>query len=118
MSIDEFNHIFYPSSVAIIGASPDFKRLGYHCLLSLVKGQFKGKIYPIHPSLPEISGFKAYPSIKAIPDKIDLAIIVVRASLVPSLLRECAEEGVKGVVLITAGFKEMRIKPEPNFKLK
>jgi len=110
MSIDEFNHIFYPRSVAIIGASPDFKRLGYHCMLSLIKGRFEGRIYPVHPSLPEISGFKAYPSIKAIPDKIDLAIIAVRASLVPSLLRECAEEGVKGVVLITAGFKEIEDK--------
>lgn len=104
---DDFNPIFYPNSVAVIGASPDFKRLGYHCMSSLIMSQFKGKIYPIHPSLPEISGFKAYPSIKAVPDKVDLAIIVVRFSLVPSILNECIEKGVKGVILITAGFKEI-----------
>ena len=104
---DDFNPIFYPNSVAVIGASADFKRLGYHCMSSLIMGQFKGKIYPIHPSLPEISGFNAYPSIKAVPDKVDLAIIVVRASLVLSILNECIEKGVKGIVLITAGFKEI-----------
>ncbi len=86
---DDFNPIFYPNSVAVIGASTDFKRLGYHCMSSLIMSQFKGKIYPIHPSLPEISGFNAYPSIKAVPDKVDLAIIVVRFSLVPSILNEC-----------------------------
>lgn len=103
---DHFNSIFYPSSVAVIGASPDFNRLGYHCMSSLIMGGFPGKIYPIHPSLSEIMGFKAYPSIKAAPGEIDLAIIAVRSSLVPALLIECAERGVKGVVLITAGFKE------------
>ena len=107
---DEFNPIFYPRSVAVIGASPDFKRLGYHCLASLIMSRFPGRIYPIHPSLSEISGFKAYPSIKAVPDKVDLAIIAVRTSLVLSILNECAEKGVKGVVLITAGFKEIEDK--------
>jgi len=109
-TLDEFNPIFYPDSVAVIGASPDFNRLGYHCMSSLIMSQFKGKIYPIHPSLPEISGFKAYPSIMAVPGKVDLAIIAVRNSLVPSILNECIEKGVKGVVLITAGFKEIEDK--------
>jgi acetyl-CoA synthetase (ADP-forming) len=103
---NHFNSIFYPSSVAVIGASPDFNRLGYHCMSSLVMGKFPGKIYPVHPSLSEIMGFKAYPSIKAAPGEIDLAIIAVRSSLVPALLIECAEKAVRGVVLITAGFKE------------
>jgi len=107
---DEFNPIFYPHSVAVIGASPDFKRLGYHCMSSLIMGRFLGKVYPIHPSLSEISGFKAYPSIKAVPEEVDLAIIAVRTSLVPFILAECAEKGVKGVVLITAGFKEIEDK--------
>ena len=71
---------------------------------------FPGKIYPIHPGLPEIDGFKAYPSIKSIPGEVDLAIIVVRATLVPPILNDCAEKGVKGVVLITAGFKEIEDK--------
>ena len=103
----QFNSIFYPDSVAVVGASPDFKRLGYHCMESLIMSEFPGRIYPIHPSLPEISGFKAYPSIKVVPDEIDLAIIAVRTSTVPSILNDCADKGVKGVVLITAGFKEI-----------
>ena len=104
---DKFNPIFYPDSVAVIGASTDFNKLGYHCMSSLIMSKFPGKIFPVHPTLAEISGFKAYPSIKAVPGKIDLAIIAVRSSLVPSILNECAEKGIKGVVLITAGFKEI-----------
>jgi len=107
---NRFNIIFYPHSVAVIGASTDFKRLGYHCMKSLIMSHFPGKIYPIHPSLPEITGFKAYPSIKAVPGEVNLAIIAVRTSLVPSILNECAEKRVKGIVLITAGFKEIQDK--------
>ena len=106
----EISPIFYPRSVAVIGASPDFKRLGYHCMKSLLMSHFPGKIYPIHPALSEISGFKAYPSIKAVPGKVDLAIVAIRTSLVPSILEECIEKGVKGIVLITAGFKEIEDK--------
>lgn len=102
----DLNSVFCPRSVAVIGASPDFSRLGYHCMSSLIMGGFSGKIYPIHPSLPEIMGFRAYPSVRAAPGEVDLAIIAVRSSLVPALLIECAEKGVKGAVLITAGFKE------------
>jgi acyl-CoA synthetase (NDP forming) len=79
-------------------------------MLSLILSQFPGRIYPIHPSLPEISGFTAYPSIGSVPNKVDLAIIAVRTSLVPSILAECIEKGVRGVVLITAGFKEIEDK--------
>lgn len=103
---DHCNWMFYPRSVAVIGASPDFGRLGYHCMKSLIMSRFPGKIYPVHPSLSEIDGFKAFPSIKLIPGQVDLAIIAVRTALVSQVLNECAEKGVKGVVLITAGFKE------------
>ena len=108
--MEAISSFFKPSAVAVIGASPDFKRLGYHCMSSLIVSQFKGRIYPIHPSLPEISGFTAYPSIGSVPDEVDLAIIAVRTSLVPSILAECIDKGVKGIVLITAGFKEIEDK--------
>ena len=104
---NRFSSLFYPHSVTVVGASPDFKKLGYHCMKSLIMSGFPGKIYPVHPRLPEIDGFKAYSSVKSVPGKVDLAIIAVRSSLVPQLLNECAEIGVKGVVLITAGFKEI-----------
>lgn len=104
---EEFDPLFYPDSIAVIGASEDPNRLGFHCLLSLVKGGFGGRIYPINPHLSQVHGLKAYPSLKLVPDKIDLVIITVRASSAPSLLNECAEKGVRAVVLITAGFKEI-----------
>lgn len=104
--LEEFQPLFHPTSVALVGASADPAKFGYHCLQSLLKGDFKGSIYPVNPSLKEVCGLKAYPSVKDIPDKVDLAIIIVATALVPQVLTECGEKGIKGVVLITAGFKE------------
>jgi acyl-CoA synthetase (NDP forming) len=105
---EEYKPIFYPDSIAVIGASKNPRKLGYHCLTSLVKGGYDGKIYPVNPNLSEVYGFKAYPSIGAIPGKVDLAIIVVPRHLVPSMIKECAAKGVRGIILITAGFKEAK----------
>jgi acetyl-CoA synthetase (ADP-forming) len=105
--MDEFKALFNPDSVAVIGASPDFKRLGYHCLRSLLMSGFPGEIYPVHPKLAEILSLKAYPSVISVPAKIDLAIVAVRTPIVRSVLQECIEKGIKGIVLITAGFKEI-----------
>lgn len=112
---EAFAPLFYPNSVAVIGASEDPNKLGFHCLSSLVKGGFHGRIYPVNPRLSEVYGLQAYPSLKRIPDKVDLAVITVRASLASSLLNDCAEKGVRAVVLITAGFKE--IEDETGAKL-
>ena len=72
--------------------------------------QFPGNIYPIHPSLPEINGLKAYPSIALVSGEVDLAIIAIRTALVPTALNECIQKEVKGVILVAAGFKEMEDK--------
>lgn len=104
--LEEFRALFYPKNIAVVGASKNPKKLGYHCLTSSVKGGFQGRIYPINPNLTQVYGFKAYPSVKAVPDKVDLAVIVVPNLLVPAIMKECAEKEVKGIVLITAGFKE------------
>jgi acyl-CoA synthetase (NDP forming) len=104
--LEEYKPMFYPATIAVIGASKNQRKLGYHCLTSLVKSGFKGKIYPVNPNLSEVYGFKVYPSVRDIPDKVDLAVIVVPRHIVPSLIKECAEKSVKGIILITAGFKE------------
>lgn len=104
--LKEYKPVFYPATIAVVGASKNPQKLGYHCLTSLVKSGFKGKIYPVNPKLSEVYGFKAYPSIKDIPNKVDLAIIAVPRYVVPGIVKECADKGVKGIVLITAGFKE------------
>ncbi len=105
-AMKKFKPVFYPDSVAVVGASKDARKFGYLCLKSLVNSEFQGSIYPINPGSSEILGLKSYPSIKSIPAKVDLAIIVVPAELVPSVLQECSHKGIKGAVIITAGFKE------------
>jgi len=99
--------MFNPGSVAVIGASDNSDKLGFHVMKSLNKGGFTGKVIPINPGSPEIWGLKAYPSLNDYADRIDLTIVVVPAKLVPSVFTECVEKGIKGIVLITAGFKEI-----------
>jgi len=99
--------IFKPSSIAVIGASEDERKIGHVVFRNLVEQGFKGKVYPVNPKRREILGIKCYPSIKDIPDRVDLAIIVIPARGVPSVVKDCAEHGVKGLVVITAGFREI-----------
>jgi len=99
--------MFNPKIVAVIGASDNPGKLGFHVMKSLINGGFTGKIIPLNPGSPEICGLKAYLSINDYAGKIDLAIVVVPAKLVPGVFTECVEKGVKGIVLITAGFKEI-----------
>lgn len=107
MMYKKMGKLFSPGSVAVIGASDSFDKLGYHVMKSLVHGKYRGSIYPVNPKAEEVWGIKAYPSVKAIPNEVELAVIVVPASLVPSTLRECGKKMVQGVVVITAGFKEI-----------
>lgn len=99
---------FQPRSVAVIGASSDPKKLGYAVLKNLIEGGYvkRGKVFPINLKAPEILGFKAYPSVLEVPEKIDLAIIVVPYPNVPDALRTCGEKGIPGAIVISAGFRE------------
>jgi len=99
--------MFNPKTVAVVGASDNPGKLGFHVMKSLINGGFSGKIVPLNPGSSEIWGLKAYPFINDYTDKIDLAIVVVPAKLVPGVFTECVEKKVKGIVLITAGFKEI-----------
>ncbi len=101
------NFIFYPDSVAVIGASEDEKKIGHVVFRNLLYQGFKGKVYPVNPKRKEILGIKCYPSVTDIPDKVDLGIIVIPAKGVPLVIKDCATKGVKGVVVITAGFREI-----------
>jgi len=99
--------IFKPNSIAVIGASEDEKKIGHVVFRNLVKQGFEGKVYPINPKREEILGIKCYPSVKDLPERVDLAIIVIPAKGVPSVIKDCAEAGVKGLIVITAGFREI-----------
>ena len=102
----EFEPIFYPKSVAVIGASAkEFKFSGRY-LKTLLEFGFKGKVYPVNPRETEVAGLKAYPTVLDIPESIDFAIISVPAKFVPSVLEECLAKGVKAAEVFTAGFSE------------
>lgn len=98
--------IFRPKSVAIIGASTRKGTLGREVFDKLLRGEFNGPVYPVNPKAKYLHSVRAYPRISAIPDQVDLAVIIVRKELVLDIVKECAEFGVKGLVVLTAGFKE------------
>ncbi len=102
--------MFNPGSVAVIGASDNPGKLGSHVMRSLTEGKYPGRIYPVNPGKNEIMGIKTYPSLLQIPESVDLSVIALPAESVPKTVVECGEKGVKGIVLITAGFKEIEDK--------
>lgn len=103
----ELDQLFSPSSIAIIGASQDIDKGGGFILHGLLEGGFKGKLYPVNPKQTEIMGLKSYPSILDIPEEVDEAIIAVAARIVPRVMAECAQKGVKFAVVHSAGFSEL-----------
>ncbi len=107
--LKQFQSIFYPKAVAIIGASNDPAKFGNIILNALLEIGFTGKIYPVNPDSPEINGLKAYSSIKEIPDEVDLGIITIPAPLVLNFLIDCIQKGLKGVEILSSGFKETDI---------
>ena len=102
-SLDAF---FQPASVAVIGASRRRGSLGREILHNIIEYEFNGKLFPVNPEAEFIHSIKCYPSVRAIPDEVELAIIVVPRTAVLDVVRECGEKGVKGIVVISAGFKE------------
>lgn len=99
--------IFEPDSIAIVGAAREEGKLGNIVLRNIISSGFKGKIYPINPKADEILGLKCYKNVKDIKDDVELAIFLVKGPLVPPLLKEVAEKGVKAAIIISAGFKEI-----------
>src|SRR5687767_8027561 len=96
--------LFAPQSIAIIGASETAGSVGRALVENL--RSFRGEVYLINPNRSEVLGARAYPSIAALPRKVDLAVIATRASAVPGVIGECARAGVPGAIIISAGFRE------------
>ncbi len=107
MMIAKLKELFCPESVAVVGASNSFDKLGYHIVKSLVQGDYGGRIFPVNPTGQEIWGIRSYPALSDVPETVDLAVIAVPARFIPEILHECGRKMVKGAVLITAGFKEI-----------
>ena len=107
MGIEKLNHIFNPKRIAVIGASERKGSIGAKILKNLIGVGFKGGVYPVNTFRQTIQGIPAYPNIGKIPRKIDLAIIATPAHTVPQLIEECGEAGVSGVIINSAGFREV-----------
>ncbi|RMF01566.1 MAG: acetyl CoA synthetase subunit alpha, partial [Bacteroidetes bacterium] len=103
MNLDK---LFNPQTIAVIGASNSEGSVGYALIRNLVGSGFKGTVYPINFKHKSIYGIRAYPKLRDTRDEIDLAIIATPSATVPELVEECGQVGVKGLVIISAGFKE------------
>lgn len=97
---------FKPRSVAVIGASEREGSVGRSLLRNLISSLFGGTVFPVNPKRASVLGIKSYPAIGAIPEAVDLALVATSASTVPHVMSECARAGVKGAIIISAGFKE------------
>ncbi|MCJ7729196.1 MAG: CoA-binding protein, partial [Sedimentisphaerales bacterium] len=102
-----FAGFFNPQSVAIVGASREKGKVGHEILTSLISAGYKGRIFPVNPNAGEIERLRCYPDLESIGEIPELVIIVVPAKIVPEVMRQCAKVGVKSVIIITAGFKEV-----------
>ena len=105
--VEQLDHIFYPRSVAVVGASANPEKVGFMCVGNLLEAGFGGRVYPVNPGLAQLFGLKAYPSVSAIPGEVDLAMVVIPAELTVSTIEECVAKGVKGTILISGGFREV-----------
>ena len=99
--------ILKPSTVAVIGASRTPHSIGHQVVANLVQYGFTGAVYPVNPKARAINAIRAYPTLGEVPDQVDMAVIVVPRDHVIPVVQDCADHGVKGVVVISAGFKEM-----------
>jgi acetyl coenzyme A synthetase (ADP forming)-like protein len=99
--------ILQPRSIAVIGASQKRGTIGHEIFRNLLNGGFNGPVYPVHPTAHHVASVPAYPTVSAIPDPVDLAVIVVPAHDVGGVVDECGAKGVRGLVVISAGFAEI-----------
>ena len=98
---------FSPKSVAVVGASREEGKTGHSTISNIVKYGFPGEIYPVNPRASEIMGLPSYPSLTSIEGEIDLAVIVIPPKFILDTIDECAKKGIKSVIIISAGFKEV-----------
>ncbi len=103
---EQLDKIMRPKSIAVVGASTKEHTIGSDIMKRLQEYKFTGKIYPINPKGGVIEGLQAYTTVNEVPEDIDLAIIVVNSKFVLSTIDQCNEKGIKGLCIITAGFKE------------
>ncbi|MFZ5631489.1 MAG: CoA-binding protein [Bacillota bacterium] len=102
-----WDSLFYPSSIAVVGASPDLFKPGGNVLANIRAGGFKGAVFPVNPKHTEINGWRCFPDLASVPGPVDLAIIAVKSPQVIPALQECAARGTGAVIVFSSGFGEV-----------
>ncbi|AOY59507.1 acetate--CoA ligase family protein [Desulfococcus multivorans] len=105
--MNKLDAIFSPQSVAVIGASSTPGKVGHDIFANILRGGFKGVLYPVNPTARSILSVKAYPSVTDIPDPVDLAMIILPPKLARTAVADAIQKGVKGIVIVSAGFREV-----------
>ncbi|MGD2067351.1 MAG: acetate--CoA ligase family protein [Gemmatimonadota bacterium] len=103
----DLDRLFRPRSIAVVGASRRKGTIGWQILHNLLTHGYQGVVYPVNPNARAIHSIPAFPSVEAIPDEVDLAVLVVPKQHVLAVVDDCGRKGVKSLVVITAGFKEV-----------
>jgi acetyl coenzyme A synthetase (ADP forming)-like protein len=103
----DLDSLFAPKSIAVIGASNRQGSVGRAVFTNILLNEYKGTVYPVNPKDRSISGVRSYPSVQDLPESVDVAVVVVPAAAVLAVTEECGKKGVKGLIVISAGFKEV-----------
>jgi acetyltransferase len=106
MNIQTLDKIFKPQRIALVGVSPNPKSVSGRILANLTGGGFRGVVYPVSPSVEAVMGIPCFPNAAALPKTPDLGILCAAAAQVPALVRECGEAGIRGLIIVSAGFRE------------
>ncbi|HRE28610.1 MAG TPA: CoA-binding protein, partial [Anaerolineales bacterium] len=104
MSTRNLDKIFKPERVAVIGASDNPSSVGYNVLHNMIGTGYKGAVYPINPKRDSVQSIPAFPDLASLPKVPDLAVICTPSTTVPGLVRQAGEAGIRGIVIISAGF--------------
>jgi acetyltransferase len=107
MNVHKLDRIFNPQRIALIGVTINPKSVGGKVLSNLVGGGFRGVVYPVNPDHEAVLGIQCYPNVESLPKTPDLGVICTAAEKVPGLVRECGEAGILGIIIMSAGFKEI-----------
>ncbi|RLC15312.1 MAG: CoA-binding protein, partial [Deltaproteobacteria bacterium] len=105
--MDKLDAIFAPETIAVIGASTQKGKVGHDIFANILAGGFTGTLYPVNPKAKSVLSVKCYTSIATIPDPIDLGMIILPPKLALQAVKDCIAKGVKGIVIVSAGFKEV-----------
>ncbi|MHA1595491.1 MAG: acetate--CoA ligase family protein [Candidatus Baldrarchaeia archaeon] len=104
--LSEYSPLLEPRSIAVVGATPRLENLGFYVVMSLKTSGYEGRIFAVNPRGENVQDVPGFKSIKDIPEEVDMIVVTTPARVVPSVVKEAGEKGVRAAVIISAGFKE------------